>query len=164
MAKGLAPNGDIVEVPEDLFRIRDEIEARWPNLWVTYLNPDHPTSAKRVGLALGDAPFAIWERTSEGPRFVLSVWKLDQSVIDKLQLVNGANGDVLERIEKENAKLRKDLTREHEEVFAEGADMMKSMIRRFGEGKLQFSYTNEHGEKRVVKEGYNGRDRKTKVL
>jgi hypothetical protein len=85
-------------------------------------------------------------------------------VIDKLQLVNGANGDVLERIEKENAKLRKDLTREHEEVFAEGADMMKSMIRRFGEGKLQFSYTNEHGEKRVVKEGYNGRDRKTKVL
>lgn len=164
MALGMTVHGEFVEVPGDMFRIKDEIESRWPNLWVTYLNPDSSTSPQKIGIALGDAPYAIWERTREGPRLVMKVWKLDQSVIDKLHLVNGANGDVLDMIEKENARLRRQQDQEHEEVFGEGADLTKSILKRFGEGKINFSYTNEHGEKRVVTDGHNGRDRKTKVL
>lgn len=163
MARGLTVTGEIVEVPEDLFRIRDEIESRWPNLWVTYLNPDTPTTAKRVGPCLGDAPFIIWERTQQGPRQVMSVWQLDQSVIDKLHLMNSANVDVLAEIDKHNDKLRRDMERENEEMLAEGRDMSASALSHFGKGKIEFKYTNDHGEKRVIRDGQNG-PRKIKVL
>lgn len=164
MARGLTVTGEIVEVPEDLFRIRDEIEDRWPNLWVTYLNPDHATSSARLGPCLGDPPFQIWERTKTGPQLVFSVWKLDQSVIDRLHLMNGANVDVFAEVEKNNAALRRKAQQEAEESFAEGSDQARSALSHFAKGKIEFKYTNEHGEKRVIRHGQHGSDRSRSVL
>jgi len=163
MGKGLTVQGELVEVPDGLFDIVGEIESRWPNLWVQYCNPDHATSSKRVGPALGDAPFRIMERTQGGPVVVMTAWKLDQAVIDRLHLLNSANVDVLAEIDKANAKLRKDMETEREESFSEAADTSKVVLKHFAAGKVTFNYTNDAGEKRIIREGYNG-PRKVVVL
>ena len=164
MGKGLTVDGQIVEVPDDMFDIVNEITSRWPNLWVQYANPEHPTAAGRLGPCLGDAPFRIMERTQEGPKVVFSVWQLDQSVIDRLHLMNAANIDVFDEVEKHNAKLKADLQNEAEESFGEGAELHESAIKHFADGKLKFKYKNEHGEKRVISEDYTGRDQSRTVL
>jgi len=162
MGKGLTVTGEIVEVPDDLFDIVGEITYRWPNLWVQYANPDSPVNKR--GICLGDAPYRIMERTPNGPVPVFSFWKLDHSVIDRLHMLNSANVDVLAEMDKANAKLKADMQTKAAEELAESADMAQSTLKHFGKGKIKFSYTNEHGEKRVIVDGLNGPDRKTKVL
>lgn len=163
MGKGLTVTGEVVEVPDDMFNIVREIGDRWPNLWVVYANPDSKTSSGKLGPCLGDAPFQVWERTKTGPQHVMDVWKLDQSVIAHLSMINGANVDVQAEMEKHNAKLRREHERQQEEDLAQGADEAATVLRHFGKGKLEFKYTNTHGEKRVIRDGQNG-PRKIKVL
>lgn len=164
MAKGLTVTGEVVEIPGDMFRVVDEIQSRWPNLWVTYLNPDHCTSPGKVGPCLGDAPYQIWERTEQGPRHIMDVWKLDQSVIDRLHASDGSKYDILAEIDKHNAKVKKAEQDKKNEELAEGQDMSASALGHFAKGRIEFHYTNEHGEKRVIKDGYAGPDRSRKVM
>lgn len=152
---GLLANGDLVEVPGDMFRIKREIEERWPRLRIQYLDPD------RAGIA--DPPYRVVEMTANGPVQVMAVWELDQSVIDRLHLMNSANIDVLAEIEKANAKKKADEKKAEDEKFSEGADFIATAVEHFGRGKLEFKYTNEAGQKRVIKDGV-ATDKETKVL
>jgi hypothetical protein len=152
---GMTSDGELVEVPGDMFRIKDEIESRWPRLKVQYLDPD------RAGIQ--DPPYRVVEMTREGPRQVLAVWELNQAVIDRLHLMNSANIDVLAELEKHNAKKKEAEKKAQDEHFAEGADMISSVVDHFGKGKLEFKYTNKEGQKRVIKDGV-ATDKEVKVL
>ena len=156
MAYAKLENGELAEVPSDLFNIVKEIEFRWFNLRVQYANPD------RTGI--NDPPFRIIEDTMDGPVQVLAVWELNQSVIDKLHMMNSHSGiDIQAEMEKANAKAKADLAAKDEEAKGSAFDILQSSVTHFNKGKLQFNYTNEDGEKRIVKEGYNG-PKETKVM
>lgn len=152
---GQLANGELVEVPGDIFRIKDEIESRWPRLRLQYLDPD------RAGI--GDPPYRVVELTATGPVQVLAVWELNQSVVDRLHLMNSANIDVLAEIDKHNRKKKEADKKAQDEHFAEGSDMLSTAVNHFGKGKLEFHYTNEAGQKRIIKDG-KAVDKETKVL
>lgn len=155
MAHGLLHDGSVAEIPGDMFRVVEEIQFRWPNLRVLYLNPE------RAGVM--DAPYKIVEMTKNGPMFVMDVWELDQRVIERLHLANGANVDVEKVIEKHNAKLKAEKERKAKEELADSSDKLATIIKHFDKGKMDFKYVNDHGQKREITE-HGVRDVTTKVL
>ena len=156
MAKAINPLGELVEVPSDLFKIKDEIEYRWTNLKVQYLDPD------RAGVV--DPPYRIIEVTPTGPVQILAVWELNSLVVDQLHMMNSHAGiDVQAELDKHNAKVRSSKAYEHDQVNGERADISASAVTHFGKGKLQFNYINDTGEKRVIQDGHNG-SKEVKVL
>lgn len=155
MARGLLPDGTLAEVPGDMFRIVEEIHFRWPNLRVLYLNPE------RAGVL--DAPYKIMEMTQTGPMFVMDVWELDQRVVEKLHMINGANVDVQKELEKFNAVVKAAEDKRKEDELADSSDKLATAIKHFDKGKLTFKYTNDRGQKRVVTER-GAKDVTTEVL
>jgi hypothetical protein len=156
MVKAINPLGELVEVPSDLFKIKDEIEYRWTNLKVQYLDPD------RAGVV--DPPYRIIEMTPTGTVQVLAVWELNPLVVDQLHMMNSHAGiDVQAELEKHNAKVKANKAYEHDQVNSERAEISASAISHFGKGKIQFNYTNDTGEKRIIQEGHSGA-KETKVL
>lgn len=155
MAQGLLHDGTVAEVPGDMFRVVEEIRFRWPNLRVLFLNPE------RAGVL--DAPYKIVEMTQNGPMFVMDVWELDQRVIERLHLANGANVDVDKLVQEHNAKVRAEEKRKAKEELEDSTDKLATAIKHFDKGKLEFKFVNEHGQKRVVNE-HGARDVVTEVL
>jgi len=142
-------NGELAEVDDDLFGIVSEIKRLWPNLTVQFLDPD------RAGLS--DPPYRIVEHTINGPVQVMALWSLDSTVLDKLHMSNSQRVDIEALVDKENAKVKAAEKAKTEEDNAQGADIAASIMNHFNHGKLEFNYTNEHGEKRVVREdGFAG--------
>lgn len=155
MALGRTPDGEVVEVPGDMFGIVNEIARLWPKLRVMYLNPERAN--------VMDPPYKIFELTEFGPMHVMDVWNLDQRVLHDLHLRNSANVDVLAEIDKANAAKKLADQKAQEESFGEAADFNKSMLEHFGKGKLEFHYTSDDGRKRVVTE-HGGRDKTSEVV
>jgi len=137
-------NGELAEVDDDLFGIVSEIKRLWPNLTVQFLDPD------RAGLS--DPPYRIVEHTINGPVQVMALWSLDSTVLDKLHMSNSQRVDIEALVDKENAKVKAAEKAKAEEENSQGADIAASIMNHFNHGKLEFNYTNEHGEKRVVRE------------
>ena len=157
MARGLLPDGTVAEVPGDMFGVVEEILYRWPNLRVQFLNPEVA--------GVGDAPYRIIERTADGRELpVMDVWELDQRVIENLHLANGANVDVNKLVEEHNARVKREEKRVAQEELEDSSDKLKTALEHFGKGKLEFKYTNDEGQKRVVREDGRRRDVTTKVL
>ena len=156
MARGIVPlTGEEVEVPGDMFRVVEEITSRWPRLRVQFVDPDRSE--------LNDPPYRVVELTPEGPVQVCAVWELNQTLIEKLHLMNAAGIDVEAAITAHNAKKREAEKKAEAEKNAEAADKTASVLKHFGKGKLEFHYTTDDGQKRVVSEA-GSRDKETKVL
>jgi hypothetical protein len=148
---------DFAEVEDDLFGVVKEIMRIWPNLRVQYLDPDRAL--------LSDAPYRIVEELKTGElKQVFSVWSLDSSVIDRLHAIDSHRGiDIEALVEAENAKVRKNQEAKAQEELAAGADIVASAVGHFRQGKLEFQYTNDHGDKRVIRED-GARSKKVEVL
>lgn len=155
MAYGRMPDGSIAEIPGDMFGIVEEIAFRWPNLKVQFLNPQRAN--------IEDAPYRVVEMTPNGPRTVCDVWELDRRLIDRLHLMDSAKIDVLGALEAHNAKAKANETAKRDEYLGQGSDLIKSTVTQFGKGKLEFNYTNEAGQKRVITE-HGAKDKTTEVL
>lgn len=158
MPAGINRFGEVVEVPGDLFKIAEEVVERWPNLRIQYLDPDRAS--------VGDAPYRVVEYTQNGPVVVCDVWQLDQSLITKLMMSDASKFDIQKDIEKHNAKVKEAERKKVDEAFAEGADHIKSATEHLRKGKLEFRYTNQHGQKRIIRDEKDGgnRDNRSKVL
>lgn len=157
MARGLLPDGTVAEVPGDMFGVVEEILYRWPNLRVQFLNPEVA--------GVGDAPYRIIERTPDGRELpVMNVWELDQRVIERLHLANGACVDIEKLVDEHNAKVQREEKRVAEDQLGESADKLATALEHFGKGKIEFKYTNDAGQKRVVREDGRRKDVTTKVL
>ena len=149
-------HGELAEVPDDLLGIVKEIYRLWPNLRVQYLDPD------RAGLS--DPPFRIVEMTQQGPVQVMAVWCLDQTVLDKLHMSNGQKFDIEALVDKENAKIKAAQEAKNQEELGAASDLLVSMQNQFNKGKMAFQYTNDVGEKRVVREDGTRGTKKVEVL
>lgn len=137
-------HGQLADVDDDLYGIVSEIKRLWPNLTVQYLDPD------RAGLS--DPPYRIVEHTQTGPVQVMAVWALDSTVLDRLHMSNSQRVDIEALVDKENARVKAQEKAKEAEDNAQGADLLASVMNHFNHGHVKFNYTNEHGEKRVVRE------------
>lgn len=149
-------HGDLAEVDDDMFGIVKEIMRLWPNLRVQYGDPDR--------LGVGDPPYRIVELTPTGPVQVMGVWSLDASVLDKLHMANSQRFDIEALIDKENAKIKAEKEAKEAETDAAGADLLGSIVNHFNHGKMEYKYTDDQGEKRIVREDGTQGAKKTEVL
>jgi hypothetical protein len=130
----------------DMLGVVGEIQYRWPNLRVQYLDPD---SAK----GLVDAPYQIVERTRDGrERVVLQVWAMDQTVLDKLHMMDQANVDVQKLYDDQVAKAKAERDAKKAEESGKAQDLLATGAKHLSSGKLRFTFRDEEsGDLRVVK-------------
>jgi hypothetical protein len=143
----LAANPDSVLADQrDVFRIVEEIRRIDPNLDVAYLDPD------RVGESLFDAPYAVYERCRDGvPRLLFSVWKLDDSVIDRVRQADTLAFDINGAVERANQRTREEIQKRGKERMAEGGDIVKHVL---ANPKTTYSFPSSTGEVVTLQDDY----------
>jgi len=120
----------------DVFRIVEKIRAYDSNLDIAYLEPGKGE--------LADAPYIIFERCRDGKaRVVFSVWKLDDSVMDRVKAADTTIFDVEGAIDLANARARKAQKDKQAESFGEAKDVVKHIV---ANPKGTYSFPNSAGE------------------
>lgn len=132
----------------DMLGVVEEIQYRWPNLRVQFLNPDFAKD-------LVDAPYQIVERTQDGrERIVLQVWNMDRSVLDKLHMMDQANVDVQKLYDDQVAKAKAEKDAKKAEESGANQDLLATGMKHLNSGKLRFTFRDEEsGDLKVVKNG-----------
>lgn len=89
-------------IDHDVLGVVAEIQRRWPNLRIQYLDPDSTVD-------LVDAPYQVVEKDRAGvDRVIKQVWSLDSSLIDDLAMFDSFAGfDLQAHLDKADAKKRK---------------------------------------------------------
>ena len=129
--------GAIMREQSDVFRIVDRIREYDPNLDIAYLDPEKASS-------LTDAPYVIFERCRDGKNRVLfSVWKLDDSVLDRIKMADTTVFDVQGAIELANARARKEIADKKVERFGEAKDIVKHIV---ASPKGTYSFPSTQGD------------------
>lgn len=119
----MSPGPEIVDIggvtfESDLLGVIGEIQSRWPELRVQFIDP-----AKAEP---GDAPWRIVEDCKDGfTRMVMSVWELDKRVIDRLFAADMHNPDFLKNLDDINAAVRKDQQRRFRDEMDEVKEIVK---------------------------------------
>lgn len=129
----LTLHGASIEVESDLLDVVQEIRARWPYLAVRYLDPD----AHRE---ITDYPYII---VNQMGRVVLGVWKLDRSVIERLQMMESAAREVREQVDKELRRRQRELDQKWQDARAERRDIMMHIFR---SPKGSYTFKNDRDE------------------
>lgn len=95
----ISMDGDIVSVEDDVAHVVKEVNRLWPDLKIQYCpTPDN-----------GDAPFRVVELCNDGVwRPVLSVWTLDNRLLDMLHNCDSYKVDVLAELDRHNAVVKAD--------------------------------------------------------
>lgn len=140
------PIDESTVVEDDVLGIVTEIQYRWPNLKIQYLDPERFAD-------ITDAPYRIIEQLPNGDiNVVLQVWTLDRRVIDYLHQHNSHAVDIQAAIERENAKARKAQEAAKAEAFGERRDIIEHAFR---SPKMTYTYDDpDTGEaKKFVDEG-----------
>jgi hypothetical protein len=93
----ISMNGDLVRVEDDVAHVIQEINRLWPDLKVQYCPDPDP----------GDAPFRVVELCHDNVwRPVLSVWTLDNRLLDMLYRCDSYKTDVLAELDRHNAAVK----------------------------------------------------------
>lgn len=92
-------NGALIE--KDVLGIAAEVNRRWPNLRVQYLDPN-------AGYGIPEAPYQIIETCKDGvDRPVFQVWELNGEVLTKLEAINTHQVDLDAVIERSNRQAKR---------------------------------------------------------
>lgn len=121
-----------------------EIYARWPNVRVKYLDPDHVA-------APNDRPFMVVEVDERGGEHIIFTCDaIDERVIEQLKRNDQHHVDLEEVFRRETEKIQK--AEEYKEEQESGAvqDLLEVGIRHFNRGKLKYRWTDEYGDKKVA--------------
>lgn len=143
----------ILKEHNDVLRIVDKIRDYDPNLDVAYLDPDKGSIA--------DAPYAVFEWCPDGvPRLVLSVWELNDSVMDRIIAADTTKFDVQGAIDLNNARVRKEIEDRKKERMGEAKDIVKHVV---DSPKGTYSFPSTTGETVTLRddEGIVKRDGKS---
>ena len=109
-------NGDFVEVADDVAHVVKEVQRLWPELTVQYVeNPD-----------LGQAPYRVVERRNGLEMPVMSVWELDNRLLEQLyQADTHRHGvKILDKLDADNNKIKIAQAKE----FANWHEVFKDML------------------------------------
>lgn len=113
-------NGSLVE--QDVLNIVEKIRDYDPNLRVKYCLPGSEE--------FGDAPYKITEICRDGEeRKVMSIWKLDETVLERLYAADNARNNVLVDIENNNLLAQKVELRRYREEMDEAKDMLEHYLK-----------------------------------
>lgn len=115
-------NVDGVLVESDALKIAEKVNLYDPNLRVTFLNE----SARSVG----EPPYVIVERCRDGvDRPVFGVWKLDETVLQRIYAADNEKWNVLQRVDETNARAKQQEKRRYKEVMAEAKEITEAVLR-----------------------------------
>jgi len=130
-----------VLVERDVLNIVEKIRAYDPNLEIQFLDP-----AK--GADMYDAPYRIVEKCRDGfQRVVFTVWKLDETVLERIYQADSARSDILARLDANNARVRMEQNRRfREDIIGEAHDIAVHLLKN---PSTTYSFHNTEGE--VVK-------------
>lgn len=93
----ISMDGELVQVQDDVAHVVKEINRLWPDLKVQYCPDPDP----------GDAPFRVVELCRDNVwRPVLSVWALDNRLLDMLHNCDSYKVDVLAELDRHNAVVK----------------------------------------------------------
>lgn len=132
-----------VQLERDQAIVR-EIQDRWPNLKVRYLDPDKLAHAT-------DHPFTIWERCADGvERIVYGFDRIGPELIEDLHKMDQAQVNLDEVVRKIEADAAKQAAEKEAEEDGEAGDLLAVGVKHFNSGKLKFRFTDKNGDKKVV--------------
>ncbi len=140
-------SGVPVYMEEDVFRVVKEIQDRFPELSIKYLEDD-----PRKPISLRDAPYIIVENCLDGvERIVKRVWQLNSTLIDELYMMRNQTVKELETaIDKANAAVKK----EKQTAFDEKRDAAKDVVKHVLKSpKTSYTFRNAEGELVKVTDG-----------
>ena len=113
-------DGQIVE--RDALRVAEAIKDYDPDLEILCLNPEEA--------GVNDAPFIICHRQSNGVlKRVFEAWALDDRVLDRIRLADGHRGNVIETLEKMEAKIQKDKDDRYKDIVGARNDVVQHVLK-----------------------------------
>lgn len=130
-------DGGIIEAPHSVVHIANEIQWRYPDLQLGYLNPNDPEAQ------LSDEPWVVYRKTDR--TIVLKAYECDARVLERLAIAQDP-AKALEIIHLHEAAAKAERKRKFDEIRAENRDIMAHAFR---SPKTTWSYENREGE--VVK-------------
>jgi hypothetical protein len=133
-------HGALVE--KDVLGVVQEIQRRWPNLRVQFLDPDAVPD-------LLDAPFQIVETDMTGrDRIVLAVWTLDNAVISHLEAIDSHQGyDLNAALDKANAKAKKAEQDQWSNLRGSATELVAGVV---GSTKDTYSFTDAETGRKIT--------------
>jgi len=131
-----------VYVENDVLGVVEEIQRRFPTLDVQFLDP-------RRFPELTDAPYRIIEHCPDGfDRILFSTWQLDNRVIDRIYAADTSRGNILDRIDQNNTRVREGEQRRFQERLDEAADLAAHVLK----AGTTYSFKNTDGELIVLRD------------
>jgi hypothetical protein len=137
-------------VESDVLNIVEKIRAYDSNLRVKYCDP---------ALAeLNDAPYKIVELCPDGiERIIFYVWKLDETVLERIYAADNAHNNVLVNLDNVNLIAKKAQERRYEEVRLEDQDIITSYLK---SPKGRYSFKRREDDALVTIDDQEGRRHK----
>jgi hypothetical protein len=137
-------------VESDVLNIVEKIRAYDPNLNIKYCDP---------ALAdLDDAPYKIVELCPDGvERVVFYVWKLDETILERIYAADNACNNVLVGLNNNNLIAKKAQERRYEEIRLEDQDIVASYLK---SPKGKFSFKRREDDALVTIDDQEGRRHK----
>ncbi len=130
-------DGAIIEAPESVVKIAEEITWRFPDLQLGYLNFNDPDAD------LSDPPWVVYKKADRS--IVLTAWECDDRIIERLLIGQDPQRALqIMRLHEEAAKAER--KRKFDDIRAENRDVMEHAFR---SPKTTWSFENREGE--VVK-------------
>lgn len=120
--KRLVDLGNGVLVEEDVNNVVEKLRRYDENLIVQYLDPDKAEFM--------DAPYRIMELCPDGlVRPIMSVWELDDRVVEKIQGLDKYRNNILELLDKQNKKAQDEVRRRYRMEVEAVTEMVAGVLR-----------------------------------
>jgi hypothetical protein len=127
-------------VEQDVLNIIDKIQEYDPNLKVKYVDPNRAE--------FGDEPYRIVEVCPDGmERVVFGVWKLDETVLQRIYAADKMKSDVLANIDSHNRMVSQGVQARYEDQKLEAQDIVAHYL---NSRKGRWSFINDEGKKVTV--------------
>lgn len=137
-------DGSLVE--RDVLNVVDKIRDYDPNIRVKYCDP--------ARAEFGDAPYRIMELCPDGmERMIMSVWTLDESVLERLVACDNRRTNVLRDLEGNNLSVEKENHRRFREEMDEAADILHHYL---ASPKGRYSFVDPKTEHKITLDDQEG--------
>lgn len=137
-------DGSLIE--RDVLNVVEKIREYDSNLRVKYVDP--------ARAEFGDAPYKVTEICRDGiERVVFSVWKLDETILDRLRAADTAVNNVLLSVDNTNLLAEKQENQRYKEQMGEAKDILISYL---SSPKQRWSFKDPVTENKVMIDSSEG--------
>lgn len=138
-------DGSLVE--HDVLNVVEKIRNYDSNLRVKFVDP--------LRAEFGDAPYRVTELCPDSmERLVMEVWKLDETVLDRIMAADNSRNNVLLSLDNSNLIAQQIEKRRYEEIRLEDQDILHSYLK---SPKGRFSFNRRQDGALVTIDDQHGR-------